>query len=206
MAGKDEILEVLMVLMAAFPAFRINSGASIDEMKNAYHIVLGDIDGDLLQQVAAHLASTQKFFPSAGEIRRAAFHLAEVGLGIPTAQDAWAEVTAMIRKGFYFQADGGWYEVRAPKAEDCSHPVVFQAVEGVGGWATLRASENIVADRARFIQAYEVLQARYREKERMLPGVRQAVEELGEGARTPHQALPARARQEIAELAEGMRF
>jgi len=195
-----------MVLMAGFPAFNAKNGTSLEQMTNAYHLVLGDLDGDLLMQVAAHLISTATFFPSAGEIRRACFHLAEVGLGIPNAQDAWAEVSAMTRKGFYRQVDGGWYEARPPRDEDWSHPIIQMAVNAVGGWIALRSSENVVADRARFIQAYDIYQTRYREQERMLPAVREVVEQLGAGERTPQRSLPEQARQIVADLAAGMRF
>lgn len=171
-------------------------------MCNAYHQILGDLDADLLARVAVHLASTQTFFPAAAEIRRACFHLAEVGLGIPTAQDAWAEVSLMMRKGFW-DTKNGWYEVRAPCADDWSHPVVQRAVDAVGGWMALRVSTNTVADRARFLQAYDVYLERQRETERMLPAVRQAVDELSAGTRTPQKRLVAQA---VADLADGMRF
>ncbi len=205
MATNKEIAELIAMLAVSFPAFKGKleqfSKADKQRMVKAYHIALGDIDADLLACVVEHIISTATFFPSAGEIRSTAYHLAEVGLGIPSAQDAWAEVSAMTRKGFYKQADGGWYQARPPLPEDWSHPLVQKAVDAVGGWVALRTSENTVADRARFIQAYDVYVERYREQERMLPGVRQAVAELGSGERTPQHA-----KQIVSGLAEKMRF
>ena len=194
---------MIAVLMASFPAFRPKVGEV--EMLNAYHLVLGDLDGDLLQLVAQHLAGEQTFFPSASEIRKAAFHLCEVGTGVPSAQDAWAEVSVMIRKGFHRQMPGGWFQVRAPNADDWSHPLVQKAVDACGGWIALRVSENVVADRARFLQAYDAYLQREREGVRMQPNVQRAVEQLGTGERTPRRGLPD-TRKQIADVAEGMRF
>ena len=162
-------------------------------MLNAYHLVLSDLDGDLLQQVAAHLIGTQTFFPAAGEIRRAAFHLCEIGTGVPSAQDAWAEVSVKIRSGFYYVADGGYYQARPPNPDDWSHPLVQQAVDAVGGWVALRRSENTTADRARFLQAYEAYLVREREGVRMLPGVRQAVAARNRRAHAAQGVARARA-------------
>ena len=203
MATKKEVAELIAMLAVSFPAFKGKleqfSKPDKQRMIHAYHLALHDLDADLLARVVEHIISEATFFPSAGEIRRAAFHLAEVGLGIPNAQDAWAEVSVMTRKGFYYQTKGGWYDVRAPKPEDWSHPLVQKAVDAVGGWVALRTSENTVADRARFIQAYDVYVIRHRETERMLPGVRQAVAELGQGRAPQIQAT-------VKALAEKMRF
>lgn len=207
MATKAEVAELIAVLAASFPAFKDKLSAfpkaDKQRMVHAYHLALEDIDSDLLAQVIKHIVSTATFFPSAGEIRRAAFHLAEVGLGIPSAQDAWAEVSVMIRKGFW-ETDKGWWEARPPQAEDWSHPLVQRAVEAVGGWVALRTSENTVADRARFLQAFDTYVERYREQERMLPSVRQTVEQLGNGERVPQ--LAGQVEQVVSGLAEKMRF
>lgn len=208
MADKKQVSELLAMLAASFPAFKktfdaLNDG-SLREMVHAYHLALHDIDADLLAQVVQHIISTATFFPSAGEIRSTAFRLADIGLGIPTAQDAWAEVSVMSRKGFYKQTDGGWYQVRPPNVDDWSHPLVQKAVDAVGGWVALRTSENPVADRARFIQAFDVYVKRYQETERMLPGVRQAVAELGDGQRELSQG--EQVQQIVSGLAERMKF
>jgi len=206
-ATKKEVAELIAVLAASFPAFKKQldalDNADVARMNKAYHIALQDIDADLLARVVEHIISTATFFPSAGEIRRAAFHLAEIGLGIPSAQDAWAEVSVMIRKGFW-KTDKGWWEARPPNEGDWSHPLVQKAVEAVGGWVALRTSEYTIADRARFIEAYNTYVKRYREQERMLPGVRQAVEQLGQGERTPQ--LAGQVEQVVSGLAEKMRF
>jgi len=201
-----------MVLMAGFPAFKLNNGVTVNEMRNAYHLVLGDLDADLLKKVGAHLISTQTFFPSAGEIRRAAFRLAELGSGIPSAHEAWREVAEATRKGFYtdmwVEMDGEqhitWSERRDPDESDWSHPFIHEAVQLVGGWQALYPPENIVSDRARFLAAYTALLDQYRERERMIPAVREVVQQLGEGLRTPRKGLPER--KQIAGVAKEMAF
>lgn len=53
------------------------------------------------------------------------------------------------------------------------------AVDAVGGISYLRQSADVVADRARFLQAYEAMRTREQEHARMLPEVRQVVQRLG---------------------------
>lgn len=190
MATKRDVTKVLMTLLASFPNFRPKVTAT--QMRDAYHVILGDLDPDRLMKAAVHLGSTQTFFPSAAELRAAYFELAERASGVPTAQDAWAEVCHRLRVRFRYVEGRGiqksrllreheWsdsFEVGAPTAEDWSNPLIQKAIDAVGGWAALCRSENEVADRARFLEAYNVYLAREREATRMLPGVRETVQRL----------------------------
>jgi len=55
---------------------------------------------------------------------------------------------------------------------------VQRAVDAIGGLSYLRYSEDAVADRARFVQAYDALAEREQREARMLPEVRAVVEQL----------------------------
>jgi hypothetical protein len=211
MATKEEITKILMTLLASFPAFQPKVRA--EEMRDAYHAILGDLEAERLMKAAVHLCSTQRFFPAAAELRAAYFELAERASDVPSAQDAWAEVCYRLRVKFRYvegrgiqvsrlmreHAWGGSFEVGAPTAESWSNPLIQKAIDAIGGWVMLCHSENEVADRARFLEAYNVYLARERETVRMLPGVQQVVKRLAGQA---HPKLP-----EPVQMAEmEMRF
>ena len=186
MASKAEIVKVLMVLASAFPNFKpgrteAERKTRLAEMATAYHLILGDLDATALMRVAVHLGSTQTFFPAAGEIRRAYFNLQEIAQGIPSADEAWSEVKGLFAQGFS--------RYNPPRPDDLSHPRIYKALEGIGGWLAFCNSSNDAADRARFIQAYETHTKREREEVRMLPQVRELVAQMTlEGPHRP--ALP----------------
>lgn len=177
MATRAEIGKIIMVLSAAFPSFKPGYTAQerkarIGEMIQAYTAILGDLDADRLAQVAYHLASINTFFPSAAELRAAYFNMEERAAGVPTADEAWNEIKRLFRRGYS--------RYRAPPPEAFSHPLVQKALEGIGGWLALCNSENDAADRARFLQAYEIHMRRNRELSRMLPEVREVIEQLAD--------------------------
>jgi len=182
MASAEQIAKLLSIMAAALPSFRLPSGpegdARLAEMIHAYHMLLGDLDTDLLTKAALHVVSAQTFFPSAGELRRAYFSLAEQAEGVPMAPEAWGEVKRLFRRGFS--------RYRVPTVEDVSHPRIYQALQAIGGWRMLCESDNDAADRARFIQAYETYTERERETVRMLPQVRETARELGTGSGMKH--------------------
>lgn len=190
MATVDEVSRVLDALRRVYlkEAQRATMGLRRNEVERywsrtyvAYHAILHDIPGDMLRASALHLGGESKWFPTAAELRHAVFALQERAQGIPTAQDAWAEVKRAFRRGFSIY--------RAPALEDWSHPLIAKALDAIGGWRTLCQSDNDAADRARFLQAYDVYVRREQEHMRMLPEVRQVVARLADKMR----ALPERA-------------
>lgn len=193
MATQDTVLKALTVLSTAFPALGNKlTEDKIEAMIVAWHTVLYDVPDDLLERATLHICGTACFFPSAGELRQAAFDLVDLGADIPTAQDAWAEVSRCLRTGFYMEDERGFYQRRAPTAEDWSHPLIQRAIDGVGGWQALNDPQGLAAaDRARFLEAYQVYATRDRRDRAMLPTVRQAVEQIRAGRRGQPLALPA---------------
>ena len=195
MATRDDVSKVIMVLAASFPNFKAGRTASerkarLSEMIGAYTAILGDLDADRLARAAYHLASMNTFFPSAAELRAAYFSMEERATGVPSADEAWGEVKRLFHRGYS--------RYRAPPPDAFSHPLVQKALEGIGGWLALCDSENDAADRARFLQAYEIHVRRDRELSRMLPAVRETIEQLAGHYRRAladgkqHEAGPAR--------------
>jgi hypothetical protein len=160
-----EFVGVMAFLSAAYPRYQLT-----DETLEAYRAIVGDLSVDLLRAAALQIASRDSpWFPSAGELRSAAFRLLEREAGVPSAGEAWGEVVRLIG------TDG---HIRVP---EFSNPLIKMAVDGVGGWRELCFSENSVADRARFLQVYEVLAKREREAAVQLPAVAEAVKALAAG-------------------------
>ena len=164
MIERIEFMKILAALAALYPYFKLKP-VTID----AYYAILGDLDENLLEAATLQIGSEgRRFFPVAGELRQCAFDLLDRQADVPTAWDAWAEVCKRI-------GDTGYDRKWIP---EFSHPLIKRAVDAVGGWLVLCMSENGVADRARFAQAYETLAKRERIKSRILPEVREAVERL----------------------------
>ncbi len=170
MASRQDVFKTLTFLAALYPRFKLTP-----ETGNSYALILADIPADLLHQAAVHLGSTNTFFPSAAELRQAVFDLSDRAQGILTAGEAWAEVCEKFGQGFS--------RYRAP--DKWTSPVVHDALRAIGGWRYLCDSENLTADRARFIQAYQALAKRAQTDRRMLPEVRATVERLSDGQDTP---------------------
>jgi len=168
MMDKFEFAKILAILEGMYPRFKLEPRAV-----EAYYAILGDLPTDLLKAATLQIGSEARpFFPAAGELRQVAFDLIDQQAGVPNAWDAWTEVCRKIG------VDG---HVHTP---EFSHPLVSQTIDAVGGWLTLCMSENSVADRARFVQAYEVLSKRECYRVRMLPQVRATAARLAAGRQT----------------------
>lgn len=146
--------KVMAVLAATYPRQEISG-----ETATAYYAVLQDLPLDLLKAATLHLAATSKWFPAASEIRSTAFELVEREAGVPDAYQAWQQVIESMRSG-------GSYS-----KPEWSHPAIGATVNAIGGYGYLCRSENMISDRARFVEAYGVMLKRERETVRMLPAV-----------------------------------
>lgn len=171
MASEDMIGRMFALLGEVWPKEAANISPTTVEV---YSRILADIDDDLLKAGVVHLLSEATFWPKPAEVRRAALRL--VQRNERTAGEAWAMVGRYLNLPQTTWIGGVRYRARA-LPED-----VQRAVEAVGGISYLRQSENVMADRARFLQAYEALQARESERARMLPEVRRVVERVAAGS------------------------
>jgi hypothetical protein len=150
------IVQVMGVLAAAYPSFLLTR-----ETIAVYQRVLSDVPDELLQHAALDTISKCKWFPTVAELRDAALSIKRIGSGNPSAFEGWEEVVRLIReKGHGF-------------LPEFSHPWIASAVRQIGGWQRLCMSENLVADRARFLEAMQDAERRNLESERTLPQVRE---------------------------------
>jgi hypothetical protein len=189
---RHEFDDVMKDLLVAHPErSRRLDAEEWERMCGVYFDVLHDIPIELLQTAARQCLATLKWFPKPAEIREQALQLVMVSLGIPNANDAWAEVTRRMHNtfrvrqvgdlvqvaitGMYDEAPGGYLTHRQPTAEDWSTPLIQKAIDGIGGWRALRASDNPIADRSQFISAYERYSTRQMQAARMLPETRKAI-------------------------------
>ena len=167
MASREEIAKILGGLALLYPRFKLEKATIA-----AYCRILADIPGGVLDAAALNLAGTNTFFPAAAELRKAAFKLMEKAQDVPGAWDAWAEVVKSFGPYGHYRGAPEW-----------SHPLIGKAVDAIGGYVALCHSDNPIADRARFVQAYEALLKRSRDDVQMLPEVRQVVQQLAAGKR-----------------------
>lgn len=117
-----------------------------DETMALYIKFLLDIPFEAGKAAALNLIAENKFFPSISEARQAAIAVLPNNQ-IPTAAEAWSEVTKQIEEASLY------------KKPSFSHPSIVQATKAIG-WYNLCTSENPAADRAHFMRIYET----YRER------------------------------------------
>ena len=160
MIDPAEFRKLMQFLNNTYPRFTLEP-----ETIEVYYQILGDLSLDLVKAAILQLITEDSpWCPSVGQIRSRAFDLLDRESGVPSAWDAWAEVCRRF---------GTHGHSRLP---EFSHPLIKRTVDGVGGWRELCMSTNAVADRARFVQAYEVMAKRERAQVRMLPQVREMLE------------------------------
>lgn len=160
MATEIETLRVLKILGDVYPSFHLNSSAI-----EVYVRLLVDIPGLVLEQSALDHISRSTFFPSIAELRSTAFNIIEAADPVPTEYEAWSEVQTQIHRVGH---------CNQPKF---NNPIAAQVVEQLG-WHNLCLSENPVADRAHFVQAYQALTERERHSAHRLQIVTEFIEKL----------------------------
>lgn len=142
----EEYIPVHMMLCAAFSDHVARlSDETMEAQVQLYHRMLCDLELCDLEAVALRHMAESQWFPKIAELRKSAASLTH-----PEALDpveAWEQVRlAILRTGSY----------GVPEFDD---PLTGAIVRQMG-WRDLCLSENPVADRARFIEAYERQAAR----------------------------------------------
>jgi hypothetical protein len=197
-ATLEEVSDILLKLGKAYARLTVRwTEADWASTCQAYYGGLREFPVQPLKVAAMHWAATEKWFPSLSELRQTVFGLCEREEGAPTPESAWREAKTLVRCRL-FRDDGGVLTIRDVQAGDCSHPLVWEAIQTIGVRA-LRVSDNEAADRAHFWRVYEALRGRAREDTHMLPAVQRAVRALADGQTD-------RADSVAEQLAEGMRF
>lgn len=173
MPDDKAIAKVLIVLSSAYPRFDITQPTI-----RIYEEVLADIPPEILQLAAKAVISESVFFPTVAELRKKAFEIMEDQHSLPSAFEAWSEARRYL-------SEGRGHPIIGNGRDWDIDPLLDKVVRNVGGWRHLATSENLAADRARFIQAYETTVEREQEVARMLPQVRELTAQLANSRRLP---------------------
>lgn len=167
MSEPATIIDCLLLLKSAYPRQELT-----DQTIDVYEAALQDIDPGLLRAAVLHHVSTNKWFPTVAELRNAAANLVSRASGQLLPGEAWEQVVRKFRQGYSHS--------RVPEFDE----LTAKALGAIGGWHYLCYSDNIPADRARFIQAYEQYAKRAAEDAVMLPAVSDYVGQLADGSMT----------------------
>jgi hypothetical protein len=177
MANRQDMEKIFKYLIGAYPNFSIP-----DVTLEVYAEFLKDLDADVLEEAIKMVVVTCKFFPSIAEIRSACADLVARSTGLPSAIDAWGEVLEKIHRYGNTRLGGS--------VPEFSHPLIANLVRRFG-WNDLCLSENEIADRARFLEAYEHAAKEARTNVQILPETHQAIENMARVS-TGVQSLVAR--------------
>lgn len=149
MATFETITRVLAVASAAYPNFDLKP-----ETVRVYLKLLADLPDELLEEASlAHIAQSA-FFPTIAELRTSTSEILDRRDPIPTGLEAWSEVEDQIRRVGY------------TGHPEFHHPLIGKLVNSMG-WRNLCHSENLIADRAHFLAAYEQIRLRERNPMRL---------------------------------------
>lgn len=129
-----EATELVAILQISWPNHPWHEKADV-----AYHMGLSDLDYADVMAVIPELIRNQKFAPVSVEIRRLV--LADRLESIPTAAEAWEEVSKQIR------------ECGTRREYFFTHPLIDRIVKALG-WYLLVNSERPHQDRKDFIAMY----------------------------------------------------
>jgi hypothetical protein len=143
--------KIVFMIVLAYPRQAVSK-----ETIELYKKFLADLDPDILEQAAkAHIATSQ-WFPTIAELRSGATQILSAAAKLPSAAEAWGEVVEQMKlTGSY-------------KRPTFSSPVIAKLVDSFG-WQELCMSENAISDRARFIDAYDVMVKREQHTMTLLP-------------------------------------
>lgn len=167
---QSEALKLVAILKAAYP--RQPTDAATSEV---YAGFLADLDYEAANEAIRRIITTSRFFPTIAEIRE---EVAENAVGLPSTTEALALVLERHRLS------------DEEHAANPLPPAVQKAYRIVGGGWAFRTSENPVALRAQFRDAYESIRREeirgvQRTPAALTPGTKLAAIEAPKGVPLP---------------------
>ena len=138
---ESEVVSLVVLASAAYPSAQDKDPVPIVK---AWKIMLSDISYPIAKAAVVRVCRSSKFFPSIAEIVSAAYDIDPRCEHLPTAAEAWEEVTGLMRKA-------GPTFVPTYSCEP-----VRRAARAIG-WNNLCWSENPEATRAHFLRLYEAM-------------------------------------------------
>lgn len=157
----EEAAQLVSLAWAAFPTMQEREMGPVAEL---WHMMLGHLPFAVAKAALASALTTARFFPTPADILDAAASIRNPGR--LTSGDAWAAVCREIRRV-------GW--CGQPRWDS---PLIGRAVEAMGGWRQLCASEEPEVDRAHFLKIYSSMDERARTEDKLPPKVRQITADL----------------------------
>ena len=192
---KSDAMKLAMMLGAYFPTPRAD-----EDSLRAYARMLENYDAPLIERAIVRLVKTAKFFPRIAEILNAAAEETYRDDVLPTSEEAYEILLRAVRK----------YGGHRPFPNTIPHAgLIKRAVEQIGGWKYFCSeSENLAADRARFIDAYDgVLK---RERERVTLGIDPPRFDFKSAAQlddeVQRKGLPPPATESLTEILERLKM
>lgn len=146
---REEFAETFAFLCAAFPNKEIPK-----ETWQTYYVMLKDIPIEIFRRLTIESIAKSNYFPTVHALREAACEYHRKTRGFPDAYTAWGEVLRLMR---------------SPFEHILLSEIASEAVADIGGFAHLRESQTLAADRARFIDAYERKLSLHRESKVIAP-------------------------------------
>lgn len=177
MATEQEVGRALAVVMPLFSNYKPprpndpndprKGSAEMDALVKAWHMVIGHLEPDVLSGALRAAVTRTQFFPTPSLVLECAVELTSAPKR--TGLDAWGDVKrAIAEHGSYHPPNGVSVLAVGGYAWTFEDALVGKVVAALG-WRTLCMSENEMADRARFVDAYEQEQRRSGERERLTP-------------------------------------
>jgi len=135
---RAQVLKLIGLIKAAWPRDEMSPDTA-----KAYAEDLVDLDHEATMVAFLEIRRSHKFRPHQSEIREA---VAERELSIPSAADAWKEVSERVHDYDDYDEDRKWPE--------WSHPLIKEVVKEIGGLRALYYSQMPGADRSHFLKLY----------------------------------------------------
>ena len=145
--NRQEILALVALASSSYPTMQSRDPRPIVA---AWSVMLADLDAAVAKAAIIKVCRESQFFPSVAQIVAAAEALDSRLEQLPTAAEAWEEVSRLIQL------------VGPYRSPEYSSDLVRRATRAIG-WRQLCTGENPEADRAHFLKIYESMRGKYRE-------------------------------------------
>ncbi len=160
---KTEIVQLLVVINAAFPNMQVN-----EVMVDLWHELLGDIDFNLAKAAVKKILLESPYPPTIADIRKQVAEITTPKQIDPA--EAWGEVERAIR---YY----GSY--REEEALASMSPAVARVVKYIG-WREICLSEEPGVLRGQFLKMYQQLQERERKEALLPPDLKNEIQQISQ--------------------------
>jgi hypothetical protein len=144
----EQAKKLVLLALLAFPNMQ-DKAFSASGVAMLWQKLLNDIPYEVAEKAVSKVLMTSKFFPTVAEIREAVESLKEKQSALPSAEDAWEEVSRKL--DIY-------------KTPTWSHPAIARVVKLIG-FSNLCHSENIAIERGQFFKIYSAYEKREKDSE-----------------------------------------